>query len=48
MQAHPIKENSMPMVGKQEFPYTKAGATAAKKMAKKTGMPMKKAAKKKK
>jgi len=48
MQAHPIKENSMPMVGKKEFPYTPAGKAAAKKMAKKTGMPMKKAAKKKK
>ena len=44
MQAHPIKENSMPMVGKKEFPYTAAGKMAAKKMAKKTGMPMKKAA----
>jgi hypothetical protein len=47
MQAHPTKENNMPMVGKKEFPYTAAGKMAAKKMAKKTGMPMKKAAKKK-
>jgi hypothetical protein len=33
----------MPMVGKKEFPYTPKGKKAAKKEAKKTGKPMKKA-----
>jgi hypothetical protein len=33
----------MPMVGKKEFPYTKKGKADAKKTAKKTGKPMKKA-----
>lgn len=33
----------MPMVGKKKFPYTAAGKNAAKKEAKKTGKPMKKA-----
>jgi hypothetical protein len=37
----------MPMVGKKEFPYTKAGMAAAKKQAKKSSKPMKKAKKKK-
>ena len=37
----------MPMVGKKEYPYTKAGMAAAKKEAKKSGKPMKKAKKKK-
>ena len=35
----------MPKVGKKEFPYTKKGKADAKKAAKKTGMPMKKAKK---
>jgi hypothetical protein len=38
----------MPMVGKKEFSYGKAGMAAAAKEAKKTGMPMKKKAKAKK
>jgi hypothetical protein len=41
----------MPMVGKKEFSYSKAGMKAAKMEAKKSGKPMKmgkKAAKKKK
>lgn len=33
----------MPMVGKKKFPYTAAGKKAAKKEAKKTGKPMKRA-----
>ena len=33
----------MPMVGKKEFAYTAKGKAAAKKEAKKTGKPMKKA-----
>ena len=33
----------MPMVGKKEFPYTKKCKADAKKAAKKTGKPMKKA-----
>ena len=33
----------MPMVGKKKFPYTAKGKTDAKKEAKKTGKPMKKA-----
>jgi hypothetical protein len=33
----------MPMVGKKEFSYGKAGMAAAAKEAKKTGKPMKKA-----
>lgn len=33
----------MPMVGKKKFPYTAKGKAAAKKEAKKSGMPMKKA-----
>jgi hypothetical protein len=37
----------MPKVGKKEFPYTKKGMAMAKDEAKKTGKPMKKAAKKK-
>lgn len=32
----------MPKVGKQKFPYTKAGKAAAKKVAKKTGKTVKK------
>jgi hypothetical protein len=36
----------MPKVGKKEFPYTKQGMAMAKEEAKKTGKPMKKAAKK--
>lgn len=35
----------MPMVGKKKFPYTKKGKADAKKAAKKTDMPMKKAKK---
>jgi len=35
----------MPKVGKKEFPYTAKGKAAAKKEAKKTGMPIKKAKK---
>ncbi len=38
----------MPKVGKMEFPYTAKGMADAKKMAKKKGMPMKKAKSKKK
>jgi hypothetical protein len=37
----------MPMVGKKEYPYTKAGMKTAKAEAKKSGKPMKKAKKKK-
>jgi len=33
----------MPMVGKKEFAYTPKGKAAAKKEAKKTGKPMRKA-----
>jgi hypothetical protein len=36
----------MPMVGTEKFDYTPAGMAAAKKKAKITGKPMKKAAKK--
>jgi len=36
----------MPMVGGKKFPYTKAGMSAAKKAAKKTGAKMVKAKKK--
>ena len=41
------KANNMPMVGKKEFSYSAKGMAAAKKEAKKTGKPMKKAKKKK-
>ena len=36
----------MPMVGKKEYPYTAKGMAMAKMEAKKSGKPMKKAAKK--
>jgi|TARA_R100000027_G_C2219858_1_gene85756 hypothetical protein len=36
------RRNTMPMVGKKKYPYTKKGKAAAKKAAKKKGMKVKK------
>ena len=44
--AKPLTNNPMPKVGKKKYPYTAAGKKAAKKAAKKSGLSIKKKAKK--
>ena len=44
--AKPLTNNPMPKVGKKKYAYTPAGKKAAKKAAKKSGLSIKKKAKK--